>query len=188
MKDRFKVKRDMPNLPRIEGGTPLSFYDQSNPDVNLFNLVDDEIIRISGSPLNYFKSYISEDHDEVYLETKEKTIASEPIVVYGHYEPTVVEEMLNQFGIQLNNDQLFLFNKTYIETELGRIPESGDVIVPHFQNIKYEIIEVQEDRFDMYGVYHMVCTAKVLRDTEDTLNQPLDKRADNIYEQDLDRY
>jgi hypothetical protein len=188
MTDRFKVRRKMPSLPKLEGQTPLSFYDTENPDVNLFNLIDDEIIRISGSLVNYFKAYNSEDHDDVYLETTERTIASEPITVHAHYEPAVIEEILNQFGIQMNSDQLFVFNKSYIESEIGRSPQPGDVIEPHFQKLKYEIVEVQEDKFDLYGVYHMLCTAKVYRDSESTLDQPVTERIENVKGEDLDVY
>lgn len=180
MARRFKVNRQMPNLPKVDGGTPLSFFDPENPDVNLFNLIDDEIIRIAGSPLHYFKSFISEDFDDVYLESKNKTISSEPIVVHGHYEPSVVEEVLSNFGIELTNDQLFVFNKSYIEAALGRQPLIGDQIKPQFQNQKYEITEVQEEGFEMYGVYHMACTTKLLRDDKATLNQDTSDRVDDI--------
>lgn len=180
MAKRFKVNRDMPNLPRVDGATPLSFYDPANPDVNLFNLVDDEIIRISGSPLHYFKSFVNEDYDDVYLEARNKTVASEPVLVHGYYEPSVVEEVLSNFGIELSNDQQFVFNKSYIENALRRSPEIGDQIRPQFQNQKYEITEVQEDSFEMYGVYHIVCTARLLREDEGTLNQPTTDKADDV--------
>jgi len=180
MAKRFKVNRQMDNLPRVEGATPLSFYDPNNPDVNLFNLVDDELIRISGSPLHYFKSFINEDYDDVYLEARNKTVASEPLLVHGYYEPSVVEEVLSNFGIELTNDQQFVFNKSYIENALRRGPEIGDQIRPQFQNQKYEITEVQEDSFEMYGVYHIVCTARLLREDEGTLNQPTTDRADDV--------
>jgi hypothetical protein len=180
MAKRFKVNRQLQDLPQIEGATPLSFYDPSNPDVNLFNLIDDEIIRISGSPLNYFKAYVSENYDDVYLEARSKTISSEPIKVHGHYEPSIVEEVLSNFGIELTNDQMFVFNKSYIESQLNRSPEIGDQIRPEFQNQKYEITEVQEDSFEMYGVYHVVCTAKLLREDEPTLNQPVTDVAEDV--------
>ena len=163
----------MEGLPEIAGATPLSFYDPTNPDVNLFNLIDDELIRISGSPLQYFKSFVNQNVDDVYLEATSKVISSEPLLVHGHYEPSIVEEVLSNFGIELTNDQLFVFNKSYIEAKLTRMPEIGDQIQPQFQNQKYEITEVQEDSFEMYGVYHVVCTAKLLRADEDTLNQPV---------------
>jgi len=180
MAKRFKVNRQMDNLPKVEGSTPLSFYDPSNPDVNLFNLVDDEIIRISGYPLHFFKQLVNEQYDDVYLESSRKTMVSEPLLVHGYYEPSIVEEVLSNFGIELTNDQSFVFNKSYIESVLGRSPEIGDQIKPQFQNQKYEITEVQEDSFEMYGVYHIVCTAKLLRDDEETLNQEVSDVADDV--------
>jgi hypothetical protein len=180
MAKRFKVNRQMEGLPKVEGATPLSFYDPHNPDVNLFNLIDDELIRISGSPLYYFKSFLSDNFDDVYLESPSKVISSEPLLVHGHYEPSIVEEVLSNFGIELTNDQIFVFNKSYIESQLSRSPEPGDQIKPQFQNQKYEITEVQEDSFEMYGVYHIICTAKLLRSDEDTLNQPVTDVADDV--------
>jgi len=49
----------------------------------------------------------------------------------------------------------------------------GDVLQPKFQNQKYEVIEVQEDSFEIYGVYHLVCSAKLLRDSADVQDTPL---------------
>jgi hypothetical protein len=33
----------------------------------------------------------------------------------------------------------------------------------------FEIFEVQEDSFEAYGVYHLVCAAKLLRDAKTLL-------------------
>ena len=67
-KDLYKVSTEMPQLPELEGKSQLSFFDQENADINLFNLIDDELIRISGSELLYYKFYRTEEYDEVYLE------------------------------------------------------------------------------------------------------------------------
>ena len=97
----FKVTTPMPPLPELLGGTELSLFDQTNNDINLFNLVDDEIIRLGGSELLYHKFRRSEDFDEVYRESRGKVIDTAPIVVHGHYNPTVLEESLTEFGICL---------------------------------------------------------------------------------------
>ena len=52
----YKVNVTPPPLPMIEdSGGDLNFFDPTNPDINLFNLVDDEIIRLSGSKLYFYK-------------------------------------------------------------------------------------------------------------------------------------
>jgi len=171
-KDLLKVSTDMPPLPELEGQSLLSLFDQENADINLFNLVDDELIRIAGSEMLYFKFLQGEDYDEVYLESKSKPIASDPILVHGHYEPKAMEQNLTEFGLELTNDQIFIFNKSYIASRIGRDPVEGDVIKPKFQNQRYEIFEVQEDSFQLYGVYHLVCAAKLLRDEKEVVEEP----------------
>ena len=179
-KDLLKVSTDMPPLPELEGKSELSFFDQENADINLFNLIDDELIRIAGSELLYYKFYQTNDYDEIYLESRSKPIAGEPIDVYGHYEPKPLEQNLTEFGLELTNDQLFVFNKSYISGKIGRDPLEGDIIKPKFQNQKYEIFEVQEDGFQIYGVYHMICVAKLLRDDLEVVNEPYTKKTDDV--------
>ena len=173
----YKINNNPPPLPTIEDSTgELNFFDLRNPDINLFNLVDDEMIKISGSELLYFRYLQSNsEYDEVYMEERNKPISKLPVVVYGHYDPTVLEENLSEFGIELTNDQVFTFNKSYIEQKIGGSVKPGDVIQPRFQNQKYEIFEVQEDSFEIYGVYHLVCAAKLLRDSPDVQDTPLTK-------------
>ena len=162
-----------------EGEGFLNLFDQDNPDINLFNLVDDEMIRLAGSKFQFYKYYQTDEYDEVYMESRNKPIAKTPITVHGHYDPVAMSEELTQFGIELTNDQLFTFNKSYIERKLGRSVIPGDVIKPMFQE-KYEVFEVVEDSFEAYGVYHLVCSTKLLRDSEDIQDTPLSRVSDDV--------
>ena len=178
----YKVSVSPPPLPQLEESTgELNFFDPVNPDINLFNMVDDEMIKISGSEILYYQ-YVrgEEQYDEVYMEARNKPLATEPVLVYGHYEPKVLEENLTQFGIELTNDQIFVFNKSYMEQRIRGHLKPGDVLQPKFQNQKYEIIEVQEDSFELYGVYHLVCAAKLLRDSADVQDAPLTETSKNL--------
>ena len=184
---RFKVGIEMPPLPSIEGETELSLFDPNNPDLGLLNLIDEEQIRLSGSKILFYKYFQSKGTvDSIYMEERLKTLHSEPVTVFGHYSPTAVEENLTQFGIELTNDQLFIFNKSSIETVIGRTPIPHDVLQPKFQNIKYEIIEVQEESFEIYGVYHLVCSARVLRDSEDVVKEPITARSEGVSVREID--
>ena len=180
-KENYKVTTKLPELPDIDqGDSELSLFDQTNPDINLFNLVDDEIIKLGGSKMYFFKYNQSEDFDPVYMESRNKPISRIPIVVHGHYEPEALSENLTNFGIELTSDQVFTFNKSYIEKKLGRSVISGDIIKPFFQNQKYQIFQVVEDSFESYGVYHLVCNAKLIRDNETTVDTYLDKTSDPL--------
>jgi hypothetical protein len=114
------------------------------------------------------------------MESRNKPVSKTPIVVHGHYDPVSMAEELSQFGLELTNDQLFTFNKSYIEKKLGRSVIPGDVIKPFFQNQKYEIYQVVEDGFESYGVYHLVCSAKLLRDNSDVQDTPLTQTRDTV--------
>jgi hypothetical protein len=138
------------------------------------------MIRLAGSKMYFYKYYQTEDFDPVYMEARNKPVAKQPIVVHGHYDPVSLSEELTQFGIELTNDQLFTFNKSYIERKLNRSVIPGDIIKPQFQDQMYEIFEVVEDGFEAYGVYHLVCSARLLRDAPDVQDTPLMDVSDEL--------
>jgi len=183
MKDKYTVKNPPKKSPIVEvdpSDSILNFFDQNNPDIDFFNLIDDETIRISGSKVNIYKYYPSNEFDDVYMESRSKTISKEPVTVFAHYEPKAVEQNLNQFGLSLENDQIFTFNKMYVERKLGRSVIVGDIIAPLFQDIKYKVYQVSEDSFEVYGVYHLLCYCNLLRDTEEVQNQKKLNRPDDL--------
>lgn len=177
---KFKSNLNLPDTDEYE--SPFRLFNKV-ADQNLFNIVDQEQIKLAGSPLLVYKYFQSVDIDDVYGEERSKSIAVEPIRIWGHYEPKPIEENLTQFGIELTNDQQFTFNKSYVERKLGRPLMAGDIIKPEFQNLKYEVFEVQEDSFEMYGVYHLLCSAKLLRDAQD-IHQQIVPTSDEIKTKD----
>lgn len=158
----------------------LSLFNEDNNDRNLFNLVDAEVIKIAGSKVELYKYIPSEDVDEVYMESRQKTIELEPVELFCQYDPRPIEEALSQFGVEVQNEQVFVFNKSYAERRLGRQVIAGDIIKPIFQNIKFEVYQVQEDSFENYGIYHLMVYAKLLRDTEDIHNEPILNTSNNV--------
>tara|TARA_Y100001973_G_C5196832_1_gene334846 strand:- start:1861 stop:2406 length:546 start_codon:yes stop_codon:yes gene_type:complete len=175
---RYKVNTPPTNIPD-ERDARLSLFQKKN-DKNLFNMIDSENIKLSGSKIKVFKYIKSNDIDDIYMESRQKTISPEPVVVWGHFDPRPIEENLSQFGVEVQYDQVFNFNKSYVENILGSPIEIGDILEPEFQDIKFEVYEVQEDSFEAYGVYHLLVHAKVLRDTQDIHNEDYFNRSDNI--------
>tara|TARA_B100000900_G_scaffold413329_1_gene437094 strand:+ start:450 stop:995 length:546 start_codon:yes stop_codon:yes gene_type:complete len=174
---RYKVNTPPTNIPD-ERDARLSLFKKKN-DKNLFNMIDSENIKLSGSKIKVYKYVKSNDVDDIYMESRQKTISPEPMVVWGHFDPRPIEENLSQFGVEVQYDQVFNFNKSYVENILGSPIEIGDVLEPEFQDIKFEVYEVQEDSFEAYGVYHLLVHAKVLRDTQDIHNEDYFDRSDN---------
>tara|TARA_R100000231_G_scaffold84884_1_gene64500 strand:- start:857 stop:1300 length:444 start_codon:yes stop_codon:yes gene_type:complete len=143
-------------------------------------MIDYENIKLSGSRVKVFEYVKSNDIDDVYQESRQKTITQEPVTIWAHYDPRPIEESLSQFGVEMQIDQVFVFNKSYTESTLGRSVAIGDVLQPEFQEMKFEVFEVQEDSFEAYGVYHLLVHAKLLRDTQDIHNQDLFERPEDI--------
>ena len=152
-----------------DGVSKLNMFDRSNPDTSLFGIVDGELVKIAGSELVVYRYMQDDNFDDVYDEHRSKVLYLPPVVIFGHYDPRPIEENLSEFGIELTNDQMFTFNKQTAERQLSRPLIPGDIIKPKFQNAHYEVFEVQEDSFESYGVFHLVCTAKILRDAESLL-------------------
>jgi len=167
--NRFKTRANPIPPETDERESQLRLFDRDNPDINLFNSIDDELIALAGSEILVYKYEVDMAFDDLYGENRQKAINPVPVLVNGHYDPKPFEENLGEFGLELVNDQIFTFNKAYIETKLGRKLISGDIIMPRFQGSYFEITEVQEDSFANYGVYHLVATCKVLRDTKGLL-------------------
>lgn len=169
MGKQFKAnqKRGVPVAPPENNS--LRMFDLDNPDIDYFNLIDDELIRLSGSELLLYKFEIDENFDDIFGENRVKAIRQEPILLEGHYDPRMFEENLTEFGIEMTNDQTFTFNKSYIEAQLGRPIIPGDILQPRFQNAYYDVYEVQQDSFEVYGVYHLVASARLLRDKPEIL-------------------
>jgi len=168
MSKEFKTN-EKGNVPLPSENGSMRMFDLENPDIQLFNMVDDELIRLSGSELLIYKYEVDENFDDIYGENRVKAIRQEPVLVEGHYDPRMFEENLTEFGIEMTNDQLFTFNKSYIEAKLGRPLIPGDIVQPRFQNVYYDVYEVQQDSFEVYGVYHLVASARVLRDKPEIL-------------------
>jgi hypothetical protein len=114
MTKNYKVSHQIIPLPEETFDSGLNLFDPSNPDINLFNSIDAELIRLSGSKIYLYKYFRDENYDKVYMEERDKVLSVEPIIVTGHYEPSILEENLQAFGIEVQNDQLFTFNKSFV--------------------------------------------------------------------------
>lgn len=162
------------SLPEVEvpEDVRLDMFSEENPDIGFFNIIDEEQIALGGSEFYIYKVETDANHDELYEEDRLKKYATK-VLVRGHYTPIPVGEELSEFGIKLTNDQTFTFNKSYLDTQLHRPMEAGDVIQPRFQNIVFEVHEVQEQGFAGYGVYHYAVTASVRRDLESLITDTI---------------
>jgi len=167
-----KRKFNQPNLEKGIGpieevfSDSMSIFDDFTEDRELFDSIDSEIINLAGSEVYIYKYESEDQYDDLYDEERLKVISHTPIEMVCQFEPTPIEESLGEFGIELESEKTFTFNKTDVETELGRVLKPGDVIKPFFIDALYIVHEVQETSFESYGVYHLEVTGKFWRDAD----------------------
>ena len=68
---RYKVNTPPTNIPE-ERDARLSLFKKKN-DKNLFNMIDSENIKLSGSKIKVYKYIKSNDVDDIYMESRQKT-------------------------------------------------------------------------------------------------------------------
>ena len=61
MNKRFSTNQTRLNKKGVDE-SKLSLFDRNSNDLELFNLVDDELIKLSGSKIYYYKSYIDDSY------------------------------------------------------------------------------------------------------------------------------
>ena len=149
----------------------LNLFNENNPDIQYFNKMDQEIIELGGSDMYYIKWYQSDNYDKLFEEDREKLYGPEKILLRGHYPPIPLNQEMSKFGVNFGNDQQFTFNKDYLLKKLGCEPKPGDIIQPRFQNVYFEIKEVQDQGFQVYGVYHLVLSAQLKKDVEPIMKE-----------------
>ena len=124
MNKRFSTNQNR-RLSKGSADSKLSLFDRGSNDLELFNLVDEELIRLSGSKIYYYKSFIDESYDKVYLESRNRIVSKTPIILWASFDPRAIEEEMSEFGLELTNDQTFVFNKS--SSDIGH---TSDTIIP----------------------------------------------------------
>lgn len=147
---------------RNPDGTPYSAsgdfsqYDPTNPDKELFNLWDQELIRISGTPIFYFEVFIpTETIDPIYLESRNKIFATNPIKLYALYEPIPSQNSMGVFGIDAPDEMLLELNYSEVLSTLGHMPKIGSrILTPHL-NENWKIVQNNLGEFKLWGAMRL---------------------------------
>jgi hypothetical protein len=153
-------------------GVSLNLFDETNPDLQLFNIVDQELISLAGSEFYYYKFHPDDNYDKTFNEERIKQYSNK-ILVKGHYSPFPIGEEITKFGIQMVNENTFTFNREYIREKIGRYPIPGDAIQPRFQSVMFEVIEAQEESFQSYGVYHILVTGRIRKELQSLITESI---------------
>lgn len=127
-------------------------FDPENPIHCLFNLWDAEALRIGGSPIFYYETFISKAViDPLYKEARGKLYSNHPIQLYGYYEPVPSQNYQNSFGFDSPEEVIFKFNYRDVLQTIGHPPKVGSRLHTPHKRENWKIIQRNSGDFQMWG-------------------------------------
>jgi hypothetical protein len=130
----------------------LQQFDPENPEFDLFNLWDQEVIEIGGTPLYYYDLFINiEAIDELYVEARDKLWSPCPVCLYGYYDPVPSSNMMGVFGADSPDEIMFEFNYRHVLKALGKPPKIGARIFSPHRREHWVVIQRNVEVFKLWG-------------------------------------
>ena len=91
--------KDQFNAPNLENGLEiedifnegtLSVFEDFGADRALFNMVNNELIKLGGSEVTVYKFLSTENFDDLYDEDRIKALSPVPVGTYAHFDPVPI--------------------------------------------------------------------------------------------------
>lgn len=129
---------------RNEDGTPYSLgemalWDPQNPEHLLHDEIDRELIRMSGSPVLYYKYVPSRVEGNIYSEERDKIFSPTPVCVFAVWEPPKPLQDLGYWGIDSPDDVAMAFNRNEFVELVGELPTTGSLLMTMYDREWWEI-------------------------------------------------
>ena len=130
----------------------LQQFDPENPEHDLFNVWDQEVIQIGGTPLFYYELFINVSNiDELYVEARDKLWSQHPVTIYGYYDPIPSQNAMGAFGIDSPDEIMFEFNYRSVLAALGHAPKIGARIFSPHKRENWVIKQRNVEVFKLWG-------------------------------------
>ncbi len=130
----------------------LQQFDPCNLEHELFNLWDQEVIEIGGTPLYYYDVFINVNSiDELYVEARDKIYSPVPKTIYGYYDPIPSQNMMGVFGIDSPDEIMFEFNYRSLLRTLGYAPKIGARIFSPHKKENWMVMQRNVEVFKLWG-------------------------------------
>jgi hypothetical protein len=139
----------------------LSQFDPASLEHDLFNVWDQEVIEVGGSPLFYYEVFININNiDDLYVEARDKIYSQNPVQIYGYYDPIPSQNMMGVFGIDSPDEMMFEFNYRSVLRTLGRAPKIGSRIFSPHKKENWLVVQRNVEVFKLWGELRLqvMCT------------------------------
>lgn len=141
-------------------------FNPENPEHNLFNLWDEEIIKQGGSPIFYYELLIQpQTVDPLYVEDRGKLWAINPIQLWCYYDPQPNKNDQGLFGIDAPDEMIFELNYRDTLRRIGHSPKVGSRLVTPHKNESWEIIQRNDGEFKMWGQLRLQLICRKFQDS-----------------------
>jgi hypothetical protein len=153
----------------------LQQFDPNSLSHDLFQRYDEEMIKISGTPIIYYEVMIQEQTvDPLYLEDRGKLFSPCGITLYAFYEPPQQMNMSGLFAIDTPDEEIILeLNYKAVQRELcgrgsGPMPKIGSRIYTPHRGENWIIIDYRLDQFKLWGALRLMLHCKKFQETTTT--------------------
>lgn len=159
----------------------LQQYDPSNPQLKLFNLWDEDAIRMGGSPIYYYEVFIAAGEiDPTYLEARGKIYSNHPVELWAVYEPIPAQNLMNVFGFDSRNEVIFECNAQAVLKAIGHMPKIGSrIYTPHLGE-NWRVVQRNLGEFKMWGALRVQLIAQQFQETVTTSEGRVTESKPNI--------
>jgi hypothetical protein len=150
----------------------LQQFDPDNPIHSLLDQYDEEMIRISGTPIYYYEVLIQTTND-LYLEDRNKLFNPVPIQLWAFYEPPQQMNMSGLFAIDTPDEEIVLeMNYKAVRRDLGHPPKIGSRIFTPHRSENWIVIDYRLDQFKLWGAIRLILHCKKFQETSTADNGP----------------
>ena len=106
----------------------MQTYPIKQADTELFDRLDREQIKICGSEVIYYKSFLDTNYDELYMEASDIITSQEGYHIYSQFTPIRPTQPHTIFGIDSPDEMIFNFNLTEWKETIGELPKLKSLI------------------------------------------------------------
>jgi hypothetical protein len=169
-----------------QNGTPYKLkgsmqqFDPAGKVHSLLDTYDEEWIKITGSPVEYYEILIQmQTVDPIYLEDRGRLYSPVPMQLWAVYEPPQQQSMSGIFGIDTPDEEIILeMNYRAVLRDLGHQPKIGSrVFTPH-RGENWVIIDYRLDQFKLWGAIRLQLHCKKYQETSSASNGEVQQQPD----------
>lgn len=144
----------------------LQNYDRDNPEFELINDWDKEVIEIGGSPIFYYEVMIQANTiDPLYLEDRGKLWNPNPVCLHAIYDPVPSQNYMTTFGIDAPDEVMFEFNYRDVIEKLGHPPRIGSRIFTPHRRENWQIAQIGDEQYQLWGQTRLQVMCKKFQET-----------------------